>query len=254
MPAPSAKTEDEPSRRKRQAEAAIQAEAALGLQGRKSRMPIEFRSQLGEDLAAWNLVNRQLSGFFIEAGAFDGYEFSVTYALEAIGWDGLLVEPIPQRALQCAARRPHSKVVNAVLRNQSGGAAEFWVVEDSYGGMLSYSKATGAHLKMVGALRKSPISIPRVTLNELLADYHGEIDLVVLDVEGAELDALNGFDLPRFRPKLLLIEENDDIKPHVQTFMRSHGYRNPGSLSSNGIYIRGDQPEIVERFKIMATT
>ena len=234
-----------------QAVAALQAESTLRLQQRQSRMPIEFRSQLGEDVAAWNLLNRQTSGFFIEAGAFDGYECSVTYALEAVGWEGLLVEPIPQRAHQCATRRPHSRVVNAVLSNQGGGAGEFWVVDDAYGGMLSYSKATGAHLKMVGALPKSAISVPRTTLNELLADHHGEIDLVVLDVEGAELDVLQGFDLPRFRPRLLLVEENADIKSAVQNFMQAHGYRNPGSLASDGIYIRDDQADMIERFKFM---
>lgn len=233
--------------------AALQAESSLRLQQRQSRMPIEFRSQLGEDVTAWNLLNRQTSGFFIEAGAFDGYEYSVTYALEAIGWNGLLVEPIPDRARQCAARRPHSRVVNAVLSNQAGGTAEFWMVQDAYGGMLSYSKATGAHLKMVGTLPKSAISVPRTTLNELLADHHGEIDLVVLDVEGAELDALQGFDLPRFRPRLLMIEENVDIKPAVQNFMQAHGYRNPGSLASDGIYIRDDQADMIERFKFMTS-
>jgi len=236
-----------------QALAALQAESTLRLQQRQSRMPIEFRSQLGEDVLAWTLLNRQTSGFFIEAGAFDGYEFSVTYALEAVGWQGLLVEAIPDRARQCAARRPHSRVVNAVLSDQGGGAGEFWVVDDAYGGMLSYSKPTGAHLKMVGQLPKSAISVPRTTLIELLADHHGEIDLVVLDVEGAELDVLQGFDLQRFRPRLLLIEENADVKSAVQNLMQAHGYINPGSLASDGIYIRDDQADMIERFNFMTS-
>src|SRR3954467_449899 len=64
--------------------------------GRKPALPtLEFRSQFGEDSMLWALFAGQLDGFFIEVGAFDGYDCSVTYALEAIGWKGLLVEPIP---------------------------------------------------------------------------------------------------------------------------------------------------------------
>src|SRR5438045_2172687 len=89
--------------RARQKVYALHAESKLRAAGRSPRIPIEFTSQFGEDLLIYDLFDGKFDGFFIEAGAFDGYRYSATYALEAIGWSGLLVEPIPQRAEQCRA-------------------------------------------------------------------------------------------------------------------------------------------------------
>ena len=47
------------------------------------------------------------------------------------------------------------------------------------------------------------------TLDALLEGHTGGIDFVVLDLEGHELAALEGFDLERWRPSVLLVENND---------------------------------------------
>jgi hypothetical protein len=49
--------------------------------GKKPVYPVEFRSQFGEDALAWELFDGKTEGFFIEVGAFDGYNYAVTYAL-----------------------------------------------------------------------------------------------------------------------------------------------------------------------------
>src|SRR5437867_1880647 len=66
----------------------LEAGVRLRALGKQPRLPLEFTSQFGEDLLAWDLFNGKTEGFFIEAGAFDGYHYSATYALEAIGWKG----------------------------------------------------------------------------------------------------------------------------------------------------------------------
>jgi FkbM family methyltransferase len=219
-------------------------------------MPIEFTSQFGEDLLAWTLLGQPTEGFFIEAGAFDGYRYSVTYPLEAMGWKGLLVEAIPNRCAECAARRPGSRVVHAALSSQrGGGTAEFTVVEDRYGGMYSYSKPTAAQLKDIGNTPRSSVRVPLATLNELLAEHRGPIDLLVLDVEGAELDALAGFDIERYRPRIMLIEDNSRGKdPALSQFMQRYPYKSAGHQSVNAIYIHQDEAQIHERLKWMLFT
>jgi hypothetical protein len=55
-------------------------------------------------------------GFFIEAGANDGLAQNNTYWFEQfLGWRGLLVEAVPEKAAQCRRNRPRAKVVNAAL-------------------------------------------------------------------------------------------------------------------------------------------
>src|SRR4051812_20332711 len=101
--------------RTRQKVSAMEAQLALQASSRQPRLPLAFPAQYAEVSFAWVLLGQQVDGFFVEAGAFDGFIFSVTYALEAMGWNGLLVEPHPQAYASCAARRPFSRVVNAIL-------------------------------------------------------------------------------------------------------------------------------------------
>jgi FkbM family methyltransferase len=231
--------------------AALEADAILRATGRSPRMLVEFTAQYGEDMFAWKLLGRSTSGFFIEGGAFDGYHFSTTYALEAMGWTGLLVEAIPDRSRECAARRLHSRVVNAALSSSGAtGDADFWIVDDPYGGMLSYSTLTPQHDANVGTRARTKVSVPRATLDHLLAEHQGQIDLVVLDIEGDELAALNGFDIKRWRPRLLIIEDNSRgqnqaLKDHMQSCDYQLGVR----LAVNDIYIRRDQAALFEQLK-----
>ena len=86
----------------------------------------------GEDTLLFDLFEGQETGVYIEAGALDGHENSVTWIFEALGWSGLLVEAIPERAEQCRTNRPGSRVVHAALdSNANEGFIEFNVPENS---------------------------------------------------------------------------------------------------------------------------
>ena len=178
----------------RQRIAALEARQQLTDQGRKPRMKVEFRSQFGEDLWIWDVLGWQTEGFFIEVGAFDGYHYSVTYALEAIGWNGLLIEALPGAYEKCKERRSHSRVVNAALgRRGASGTVRFVNVQDQYGGMLSYAEAKSDHARAVeGKFKMSTIEAQLTSMDELLKDHSGPIDVASIDVEGAEFEVLAG--------------------------------------------------------------
>jgi FkbM family methyltransferase len=229
----------------------LDARARLEDQGRKPRMPIEFRSQFDEDCVLYELFNGQTTGYFIEVGAFDGYRFAVTYAFEAMGWDGLLIEGIPERAEACRTRRPHSTVVHSALsRRGSTGTTQFTVVEDHHDGMLSYNTTDQTHLQALAhnkaASRK--VDVPLTWMDALLekdkanlAKHGGEVDFAVIDVEGGELEVLEGFDLEKYRPKVLLLEDNvqrDDSA--LGRYMKTKPYEMVGWLAVNRIYLRKD--------------
>lgn len=236
--------------RTRQRVYALEAEAALGREGRKPKVPVEFRSQFGEDLFVWDALGGQKEGFFIEVGAFDGYHYSVTYALEAVGWKGLLVEAIPERYEQCVARRPDSRVVNAALsRKGSTGTTTFTVADDHFGGMLSYLDENGAHAKQIGnRIPTKKVTVPLTTMDALLSDHVGEIDVAVIDVEGGELDLLDGFDLARHRPRMVLIEDNSRGKePALGQYMANQPYAHVGWIEVNRVYVRQDCVDIRDR-------
>jgi FkbM family methyltransferase len=225
-------------------------------------MPIEFRSQFGEDALIWSLFDGKTDGFFIEVGAFDGYTYSTSYGLEAAGWTGLLIEAIPERYEQCVTRRPHARVVNAALgKRGSTGTATFTVVQDQHGGMLSYHTTDERHLADLrqGQYLKKTVSVPFTTMDAILETHpkaaggEGEfrINAASIDVEGGELNLLDGFDLARWKPTALLVEDNSKgqsaLGKEVIAFLTRAGYTRVGWLFVNGVFVRKDAKETLAR-------
>lgn len=232
------------------------AELRLERLGRSPRMPVEFRSQFGEDLFLDDLFADQPDGFFIEVGAYDGYTFAVTYALESQGWTGLLIEPVPSLHTQAQKRRPGARVVNAALSKRgSSGVARFTHIlgENQRGDHYDASSFldTGSDR---GFTKRPPkgaveqVEVPLTTMDDLLSDHDAPVDLVVIDVEGHELSLLDGFDLERFKPRAILIEDHhlgadDAILKHLE----SRGYVHVCWISYNRLLVHAQERELLAR-------
>jgi FkbM family methyltransferase len=149
-------------------------------------------------------------GFFIEAGANDGVNFSNTYYLEkARGWTGLLVEAIPDLYRACVRHRPRSHVVNcALVAPEDEGRPvrmHYSNLQSIVDGALPYDHVE-AGLRSQGE-RTYEVSVPGRTLSSLLDEVSADrISLLVLDVEGYEAQVLRGLDLERHAPEFALIE------------------------------------------------
>jgi FkbM family methyltransferase len=168
-------------------------------------------------------------GFFVEAGANDGYRQSNTYWLERFGgWSGLLVEPVPAFARLCAKERPGSRVVNCALGPPDGpGSLTIHV-----GGLMSKTEATpgwDAPDPEFGEpyTKTSYVTVPARTLSSLLDEMSAPpIDFLSLDVEGYEPQVLAGIEA-RHLPRFMLIECNTNIEPA--------GYRPIAELSPHDV-------------------
>ncbi len=149
-------------------------------------------------------------GTFVEAGAHDGYTQSNTYYLERHrGWAGLLVEPIPELRERCAHRRPKSQVIgNALVGPNASGDS----ITMHFGDLMSSMSTDGQHaggLTVTGRHGYS-VDVPAQTLSGALEEAGlTDIDVIVLDIEGHELDVLAGLDFERHAPRYLLVEVLD---------------------------------------------
>lgn len=232
----------------------LEAKELLRTQGQTERMPIEFRSQFGEDAWIWEMLGRPTKGFFIEVGAFDGYHYSVSYALEAMGWSGLLIEGLPQRYEACRAKRSHSRVVHSALsRPGAPSTMDFVNVKDQYGGMLSYLDGQPTdHARSVqqNRFQTERVTVPVTTMDALLKDHTGPIDAAVLDVEGAELDVLAGFDLKRWRPRVLILEDNSQSPDSaLGQYMNAQPYELAAWVGVNRMYVHRDELKLLENVR-----
>lgn len=154
-------------------------------------------------------------GFFIEAGANDGLAYSNTLFYERyLGWRGLLIEGIPQLAERCRENRPQCLVENCALvgfsYRETHVPMHYCNLMSLVKGAMKTEEADQEHLRKgckVQQIDSYDISVPARTLTSVL-DQHKirKIDFFSLDVEGYELQALQGLDLERYRPRFMLIE------------------------------------------------
>jgi FkbM family methyltransferase len=157
-------------------------------------------------------------GYFVEAGANDGFDQSNTYHLERFrGWRGLLVEPVPELYHEAALERQGASVVNCALVSADHDGSP---VTMRYGGLMSIvagsrgddadERAYIAPAFALGLEEEYTFSVPARTLSSLLDESGApEVDLLSLDVEGFEAQALSGLDLDRHAPRFILVEIHD---------------------------------------------
>ena len=206
--------------------------------------PIRFQSQHGEDVYLWNYFGRKCGGVCVEVGAFDGKSCSNTFAFETLDWKCILVEPDPEMAARCRANRPNSCVVQAAVgdRDASGTITFNEVRADAdWVGMMSFTEANPTHLEKCRRLgaRIQEISVPYRSLNDILADIEGPIDFITIDVEGHELDVLDGFDLERYRPTVIVTEcTYDRDEDTVGQYLESRGYQRTVTIGCNSFFVR----------------
>jgi FkbM family methyltransferase len=162
-------------------------------------------------------------GFFVEVGAYEPVALSQTWQLEQRGWDGLLIEPLPEYAESLRrARRAHVFEVACGNPQQDGMTLPIYSA-----GALSSMRLRRGPPKMVSV----------ATLDSLLARVNApHVDFLSVDVEGTELDVLSGFSFERHRPKLILLEDfAEGLAKH--RFMRARGYRLARRTGDNSWYV-----------------
>jgi len=183
------------------------------------------------------------AGVFVEAGSNDGVKQSNTYYFEKIrGWTGLLIEPVPSLAAECRKNRRGPVVEAALVASEEPGATvELHVagLMSTVTGALGDPAATARHVAVgleLQRLSSAPsLRVPARTLSALIdeAALRLPIDLLSLDVEGAEPAALRGLDLARHAPRFICVEAR---APAVITAILEPRYRLVEMLSDTGTY------------------
>jgi len=224
--------------------------------GGRGPFRVEFRAQNLEDLLIVAVFDGVEDGFYLEAGAFNGYSYSCTYALEGMGWTGVLVEPLPEHAEVARRCRPRSRVVETAIGPP--GAPERVTLRSESPGYQHQHELTSHVLEGAPPPDAPPsdndstVSVGMTTLDAVLEGHEGPIHAAVLDLEGYELKALRGFDLDRFRPQLMIVEDHTlDDRSELGLHLETRGYEHLGWLSYNRVAVRRDEPAVLERARVL---
>ena len=191
-------------------------------------------------------------GFFVEFGAFDGEYASNTSGLADFGWEGIYIEPVSKYFEMCKER--HKKNNIKVLKNAIGNTN--CKVEISVGGPLSTisNDLVNKFESMAwsrGYHKGEREIIDQKKLDDILIENNVPInfDIMSVDVEGYEWQALEDFNIKRWSPKMVIVElhdnninydvEWDNCNKLVQYFEKN-GYRVVYKDFSNTVYVRND--------------
>jgi FkbM family methyltransferase len=163
-------------------------------------------------------------GTFADVGAHEPVVNSQTYHLESRGWNGVLIEPIPELAERLSRERK-SPVFQVACGAQEGVAS--FQVAGVYSSLLPVRE---------GSVERE-IQVRIRTLDSILAESGIEgLDFLSIDVEGFEVEVLRGLSLERRRPKLILIEDHvTDLSKH--RYLVAHGYKLVRRTGVNAWYV-----------------
>ena len=201
-------------------------------------------SQFYEDLILYSIFYDINNGFYIDIGANDPNHISVTKAFYMIGWNGINIEPLPDKFKQLETNRKKDINLNIAVGASKGNAS-------------LYIRGTGSSIvNKYSGKSNHTMSIYIDTMANVCKNYipiKKTIHFCKIDVEGWEKNVLLGYDFKIYRPKVFCIESTypGTKKPsHYlwENILLKNDYSFVYQYKINRYYIDNRFPELRERF------
>lgn len=171
------------------------------------------------------------NGYFLEVGAAGGREASSCYTLETeLGWTGICVEPNDNFFKQLVQHRTHSICENVCLAGKSGRVVYIEGNDDTVSSYLGGIKSNLEAIKYGGrdVIEKGKeVEKNAITLEELLKKHNASpvIDYAAFDIEGSELEVLEGFPFDQYTFLALTLECDGSIWEPITKLLTGNGYK-----------------------------
>ena len=192
-----------------------------GLEDFKFKAPPPFQSQLGQDYLASVLFGS--SGFFVEFGATNGIELSNSFALEKMGWKGILAEPSREWHDQLRANRPNSSICFDCVWSHSNEKLHFSSASAGVLSTLSQFSKSDHHDRQI----VEEYSVNTISLQDLLDERNAPrfVEFLSIDTEGSELEILSAFNWEERTFGLIAVEHNyTKNREEIFNLLSSKGY------------------------------
>ena len=184
-------------------------------------------SSAGEDMILRHILGSdKMSGFYVDIGAFHPKLFSNTYFFYLNGWRGINVEARPGSKELFDKVRPRDINLEIGVSRERGSLTYYFIAEDSP--MNSFSSDFLRQIEMLDQVR-SEIPVSTMPLAEILERHvppGQSIDFMNVDVEGHDFEVLESNDWKRFRPRIIVVEDEklDPRESQIVRMLNEHGY------------------------------
>jgi FkbM family methyltransferase len=201
-----------------------------------------YYSQIDQDrYYIENIAKNKKNGIFLDIGANDGLYTSNTATLELeYNWTGICIEANPELIDILKTNRPNSRVVNKAVWKEKGNVdLEIPLVEMNGRKANLISRITGKesidnrnkkYFKDHFQAQTKKVKVESDTITNIL-DEHLKlpcvIDYMSLDIEGAEMEALESIDFSNIDIRFMTVEHGDrkGYKRKFETFLKKFGYK-----------------------------
>ena len=150
------------------------------------------------------------NGYFVDVGAHDGITFNNTYRFEKYyDWSGINIEPIPNVFKTLVQNRPKSKNLNVAISDKEIISTFIESQSDMESGLVE--SMDPVQLEKINQRSGSKkFSVKTQLLKNILNGYGiKNINLLSIDVEGAEVGVIKSIDFDEVFIDVIMFESND---------------------------------------------
>ena len=158
----------------------------------------------GEDLFISDYFKIRERGFYIDVGCYHPIHRNNTFLLHKKGWKGINIDIHKFSIDLFNYLRPNDFNYNLAVSNKNQVLDMYFQKQLS---QLSTIEEEQAKKVFQGNIKKSKINA--VTLDSILEEINADnlkIDLLDIDVEGADFKVLQGFSIEKYKPELICVE------------------------------------------------
>lgn len=190
-------------------------------------------SQDGEDMILKAIFEQKkgYKGFFVDVGAHHPVRYSNTKYFYNRGWKGINIEPTPSAIAAFKTFRKRDINLNIGIGPEKT-VLKFYCFNEP--ALNSFSKEVSERIDQNLTKYKiiKTLDIEVLSLSEVLDQYlpvDTKIDFLSIDVEGLDFQVLLSNNWDKYKPELILIEENIDVdklsNSPIYNFLKDKQYR-----------------------------
>ena len=182
------------------------------------------------DLLLEHIFKNQSHGFYIDVGCQHPVMNNNTYLFYKKGWNGINIDLDKKNIDLFNFYRKRDLNINFAISSREGERDLFFYHDKSAINTVEKSVANYQRAQVKEIKKVKTKTLNSIIKNSKFKDL--TVDFVSIDVEGHELDVIKGFDLKKYKPKVIIIEFLDlslkklEIKNlNIKNFLKSEIYQ-----------------------------
>jgi FkbM family methyltransferase len=212
-----------------------------------------YYSQYYEDYILAYVFKDHENGFYVDVGANDPDDSSVTKYFYLAGWRGINIEPIPELVEKLNKSRPEDTNKGVAISDRPGELPFYKSVKNS--GLSTLSPKIAASHRANG-YEFTKVMIPVTTLTAVLDEHaknKSEITFLNVDVEGFEKQVFSSLDFKRYIPRVIMAESTAPLTeaPTQQAWepiLLDNGYIFAMDDGLNRYYVHKSDERLLSKF------